>query len=537
MKRKIQGSVLLCLTMLLTLVLVACGDSPTATSVPTTVAATTAAATSAPATTAATATTAAPATTAAAPATTAAATSAATTAPATTAAATTAASVNGLQAVVKMPAQIAGGRPVKITVSEKPLETNPDAVKKWNEQAARFTKIYPNVTIVGSEYTYAPDTFATLVAGKQVPTLFAAYLTDPGKLVDQGVAADITSIFDANNLRSIYNQDVLNLTVKNNKVYGIPLFAYGMGLAYNMTMFKAAGIAKPPATWDELVTDAKTLTKRDQGVSGFTFINDGTAATGWQYTTMAYTFGAKLTDFIKDNGNGSYSATFGKGAPVDAMKFIQDLRWKYDVLPRSNLDWAGNGQSFATGQAAMAVMAGDQFSWIRTTYPDVDLKNLYFAPLPANAGGTSVSLIGGNVAMVSAAASADEREAAVYFRLWTTFDPAEIKASLDLQQVTTGTAIGIPTLPLYVGAYQESLTNFQKPYNNMPTANYQEYISAVTSGKVKLQPEPGPSGQDYYSAVGGVVSSILTDKGADPAGTLEKAATTLQSNILDRLKK
>jgi ABC-type glycerol-3-phosphate transport system substrate-binding protein len=273
-------------------------------------------------------------------------------------------------------------------------------------------------------------------------------------------------------------------------------------------------------------------------VAGFSFINDGTNATGWQYTTMAYTFGAKLPDFIKDNGNGSYTAAFSKGTPVDALKYVKDLRWKYDVLPRENLDWAKNGQTFATGQAAMAVMAGDQFSWIRTTYPDIDLKQFAFAPLPTSAGGgSSVSLIGGNVAMVSTTASADEKEAAAYYKLWVTFDPAERKASLDLQQAIPGTAIGIPTLPLYVGSYQEALTNFQKPYNNMPTTNYQEYISAVTSGKVKLQPEPGPNGQDYYAVTGTAVSTILTDKNADPAGVLDKAATTLQSNTLDRLKK
>lgn len=520
--------------MLLSVILTACGDNPTATPAATTVAATTAAAIATVptvATTAPIATTTTATTTTIAPV--------ATTASVTTTAATTkaATSVDAVPAVIKMPAQIAGGRPVKITVSEKPLETNPEAAKKWNEQAARFQKLYPNVTVTGSEYTYAPDTFATLVAGKQVPTLFAAYLTDPGKLVDQGIATDMTTIFDANNLRNVYNPDILSLVIKNNKVYGIPLFAYGMGLAYNITMLKEAGITKPPATWDELAADAKILTKREQGRAGFSFVNDGTVVTGWQYTTLAYAFGAKVTDFIKDNGNGSYTATFNKGAPLDALKYIQDLRWKYDVLPRENLDWAKNGQTFATGQAAMAVMAGDQFSWIRTTYPDVDLKQLYFAPLPANASGTSVSLIGGNVAMISNAASADEKEAATYYRLWTTFDPAEIKASLDLQQVTTGTAIGIPTLPLYFGSYQDNLTKFQKPYNNMPTSNYQEFISAVTSGKVKLQAEPNPNGQDYYAAVGSVVSSILTDKSTDPAGTLDKAATNLQSNILDRLKK
>lgn len=529
MKRKITGSVVVLLTLLLSLVLAACGDSTATTASTTTAAATTAAAPTTAATTAAVATT----TTAAATTTVVAKTTAAVT---TTAAAATTVT-NGVPAVVKMPAQIAGGRPVNITVVGKPLDTSPDAVVKWNEQADRFHKLYPNVTIKGTDYSYAPDTFAALVAGKQLPTLFSVYLTDPSKMAEQGIASDISSYFDSNNLRSIYNPDVLSLTVKDNKVYGIPEFAYGMGLAYNINMLKAAGIAKPPTTWDELAADAKILTKRDQGIAGFSFISDGTNASGWQFTTMAYTFGAKLSDFIKDNGGGSYTATFSKGTPLDALKYIKDLRWKFDVLPRENLDWAKNGQTFATGQAAMAVMAGDQFSWIRTTYPDIDLKQFAFAPLPVSAGGSSVSLIGGNVAMVSNAASADEKEAAAYYKLWATFDPAERKASLDLQQAIPGTAIGIPTLPLYVGAYQDGLTSFQKPYNNMPTNNYQEYLSAVTAGKVKLQLEVTPNAQDYYAVSGTAISSILTDKGADPAALLEKAASTFQTNTLDRIKK
>ena len=48
--------------------------------------------------------------------------------------------------------------------------------------------IFQTVVSGGDTYAYAPDTFATLVAGKQVPTLFEVYLSDPGKIIDQGVA-------------------------------------------------------------------------------------------------------------------------------------------------------------------------------------------------------------------------------------------------------------------------------------------------------------------------------------------------------------
>src|SRR6185295_521158 len=148
---------------------------------------------------------------------------------------------SALPAIIKMPEQIAGGRPVQISVIGKPPESQPEALKGWTAQVERFQKLYPNVTIFGSDYAYAPDTFATLVAGKQVPTLFEVYLSDPGKIIDQGVAADLSSFYEAQHLREVFNPNVLAITSKDGKVYGIPRFVYAMGLGYNINMLKEAG--------------------------------------------------------------------------------------------------------------------------------------------------------------------------------------------------------------------------------------------------------------------------------------------------------
>ena len=154
-------------------------------------------------------------------------------------------SANPLPNVLNLPDQIAGGRPVTFTVTNKPPETDTVARQAWDDQVARFEALYPNVTIEGLEYTYAPDTFSALVAGNQVPTLFQVYLTDPQKYIDAGVAADITTIFDANNLRDVFNSDIINLATKDDKVYGMPYNAYAMGLGYNIHMLKAAGFDHP----------------------------------------------------------------------------------------------------------------------------------------------------------------------------------------------------------------------------------------------------------------------------------------------------
>ncbi len=439
-----------------------------------------------------------------------------------------------IPSAMTMPETIAGGRPVTITIPDKPASSDAAGLQAWTDQVARFQALYPNVTINGLEYVYAPDTFAALVAGQQVPTLFRVYLTDPQKYIDLGVAADLSPIVDANNLRDVFNPDTLSQGIKDDKVYGLTNGAYAMGIGYNIPLLQAAGIEAPPTTWDELVTDAKLLTNRDNGVSGFSFINDGSGAAGWHFTVIAYTFGATPADLIA-SADGKYTAGFGSGAAVDAMNFIKGLRWTDDVLPHDTIDWPTNGTLLATGQAAMVMMAGDQYGWIKTQFPDLDMSTLGFAPLPAGPGG-SVSLTGGDMLMVSSAASADEQEAATYFALWRLLDPTENKLSLEAQKAGGNPVIGGPKLPLYVGDYEAAREAFEKPYATLPYDNYSSFLSAISSGKVKLQVEPTPAGQEYYSLIGTVITSVLNDESVDPATALADAASTFQATTLDTMK-
>ncbi len=436
--------------------------------------------------------------------------------------------------IIQMPEQIAGGRPVTITITNKPPESDTIGLDYWSKQVERFEALYPNVTIDGLEYTYQPDSFAALIAGKQVPTLFQVYLTDPQKYINAGVAADITDIFDANNLRDVFNADIINLAMKDDKVFGLPYGAYAMGIGYNISLLKAAGFDNPPTTWDELREQAKALTDRDNGVVGFSFINDGANAGGWHFTVLGYSFGATPESIITDNGDGTYTAGFGSGSMVDALQLVKDLRWTDDVLPRETLDWSGNGTALATGKAAIVMMAGDQYAWIKNSFPEVDMSGFGFAPLPAGPGGV-VSLTGGNMYMVSADADADQKEAAVYFELWRLLDPAEDVAALESRLLEASPVIGGPNLPLYIGEYQAARQAFDSTYFTLPVTNYSAFTDAIAAGSVKLQVEPAPAGQEYYAAIGAAVSTILTDQNADPAALLAETASTFQTTVLDRL--
>jgi ABC-type glycerol-3-phosphate transport system substrate-binding protein len=466
----------------------------------------------------------------------------ATAAPATAAPATAAPAVvataaqSALPAVLKMPAQIAGGKPVTISVVGRPPDSQASLLAAWSLSVARFEKLYPNVTIEGSDYSYTPDSFPALVAGNQVPTLFQVYVNDPDKMIAQGVAADLTSFYQAQGLDKVYNSTVLSLVSRNGKNYAIPMDAYAMGLGYNMKMLKDAGYTAPPKTWDELATMAQKLTNRDAGVSGFAMITGDAHQAGWHTTVLAYNFGLNGTDLVTGE-KGNYKEGWGTSAPLlSALQFINDLRWKYDVLPREGLVWDTNNTAFANGQSAMTLMAGDVFTWIKSTYPDADMSQLGYAPFPAGPSGKSVSLIGGNIAMVSAKASPEQIEAAAYFRLWYQLDPNEIVTRFEAGKSDPTAVVGAPNLPLFTGDYQTQTAALEKQYANLPVDNYKLYKDAFASGASAVMPEPGVAGQDYYAALGTLVSEIVTKQGVDIPAALAAAAQTFQTNILDKMQ-
>jgi multiple sugar transport system substrate-binding protein len=433
---------------------------------------------------------------------------------------------------INFPAEIAGGRPVEITVVGIPAESNPTGLADWHAAVERFQAKYPNVTVTGDEYAYTPDSFPALVAAGEVPTQFQAYLTDRDQMVSQGIAADLTSLYEASGLGEVYNPNLLELVSADGKTYGMPMEAYVMGLAYNIQMLEDAGYDAPPATWDELGPMAEALTDRDAGVAGFSFIRGEPHQAGWHGTVIAYNFGLDDSAIVTKETDGTYKAGFDNEQTLAALNFIKDLQWTYDALPRELLEWPTNGEQLATGSAAMVLMAGGQLEWIKQTYPDVDMSQFGFAPLPAGPSGEMVSLGGGDVAYINAKASEDEIEAAFYYRLFVQFDEGEVKAKYEATLTNPTAVIGEPSYPIYVGPFQEKIAALTEQYANLPVENYALFNSAT----IGLQNEPQIAGQDYYAALGDVVSLIVTDQSTDVAAALAAAQATFQANVLDLLK-
>lgn len=435
---------------------------------------------------------------------------------------------------VVIPDEIAEGREVTITVAGKPSEAQPEALEKWEERVARFEEQYPNVTIEGLEFAYSPEAFLALVAGGQVPTLFSVFYTEPAKLIRLGVPADLTELYEKYGLTDLFNPSFIEIVSgPDDRIYGIPGFAYAQGIAYDKELFEEEG-QEPPTTWGELAETAQVLTDRDEGRAGFTFWNDGSGGAGWHFTNIAYGFGADPSDLVKANEDGTYTATFGEGPAVEAMKYVKALRWEYDVLPVSLATGDDLIPALPTGKTAMVMFPGDQLGRIRLDYPDVPIERFGYAPMPAGPEGIR-SLTGGAAAMISGDATEDQIEAAFVFQIWSQMstDADELIAGFELANETQA-AIGVPVLKLYAGEYQEALEALQEPYVVMPVENYTAFNEAVNSGEVTLVPEP-PTAQDWYVAVGAVLSEVLTNPDADVEALMMEAAEAYQAGVLDML--
>lgn len=126
----------------------------------------------------------------------------------------------------------------------------------------------------------------------------------------------------------------------------VPLYSLAYGLYYNKKMFADAGIANPPATWDELVADGKKLTKG--GKYGLA-VEGGNLSENVHH---AFVFGKQHgADFFDASGK----PTFTTSEAVAAVKQYIDFIAKDKIAAPGNAEYAANQSvaDFATGKAAM----------------------------------------------------------------------------------------------------------------------------------------------------------------------------------------
>ncbi|MET9497987.1 sugar ABC transporter substrate-binding protein [Streptomyces sp. NPDC006552] len=128
----------------------------------------------------------------------------------------------------------------------------------------------------------------------------------------------------------------------------VPLYSLSYALFYNKKMFKDAGIAKPPTTWDEIVADGKKISK--DGKWGLAAEGSNLSNNIHQIFVLAKQHGA---DWFTADGKPDFTSD---GA-VAAVKQYVDLMAKDKIIAPGNAEYAQNQSlsDFSKGKTAMVL--------------------------------------------------------------------------------------------------------------------------------------------------------------------------------------
>lgn len=431
----------------------------------------------------------------------------------------------------RQPEVTADGK-IVVTINNGPKETDQVAVQRMKEDIARFNKIYPNIEIRWTDRPYSPDSFTTSMAGGTAEDVISLWATE-GYVAERGYALDLTEFINSWEYKDELNVEVLKPFTRDGRIYALPKNGYIMGLWYNKTLFKAAGLdengqAKPPETWEEFVEVAKKITNKQKGIAGFGIMGNGAEA-GWGFLNWVWQAGG---DFQVQK-DGKWQAVFDSKEAVEALDFIKALRWQHDVL-QANLLATGQElqQRFAAGQIGMMLGTQDWIPNLVNQY-GMKLEDIGVAMLPRGPGGYA-NQMGGNYFIINPSSPPEVQEAAFKWITWTilgSMQPERIaEKGEDLRK--EGRIGYLSALPIFIGKTDETARESARPYSDVLI----DYPEVWREAAKYMRPEPPFFSQQLYSEyLGSALQNVLTNKNADCKQLLVNAVRGFTERFLNQV--
>jgi len=191
------------------------------------------------------------------------------------------------------------------------------------------------------------------------------------------------TLMSIRNYRETFVDVASNDFVANNNIYAVPMSLDALALYYNKDLLGSAGIAQPPATWPEVVSDTQKLTKTGSAGS---FIQSGIAlgTSGnvnravdilsllmLQNGTQFYSDDLKQAKFDQAQNNpGSSSGSFNPGATALAFytQFADPSKVTYTWNSKTDLSL----DAFVQGKVAMMLSYAYTQPMIKSRAPNLN---------------------------------------------------------------------------------------------------------------------------------------------------------------------
>jgi ABC-type glycerol-3-phosphate transport system substrate-binding protein len=265
-------------------------------------------------------------------------------------------------------------------------KTEPSAIA-LTEIIQKFEAANPNITITavwnGRENQTKVRT--ALGANTQIDFVDQDASQIAGGLMLEGLLLPLDDMLNSNALdeavpfKDVFNPGLLDLYVQDGVHYLMPYDDSPVMFWYNKDIFTAAGIATPPATWDEFLVDLQKI--KDAGYVPLAVESDVNDYNIFYFSYLVERMKGKgfLLSAIEDKTGEKWND------PVftQVLTMMKDL-WDKGFIPPESLGymWPAGQQTLATGKAAMelcggwlptelADMAGPDFNWGGLNFPGV----------------------------------------------------------------------------------------------------------------------------------------------------------------------
>jgi multiple sugar transport system substrate-binding protein len=414
----------------------------------------------------------------------------------------------------------AGGK-TTITVDCQPVGAQKELLANWNADVAAFEKDNPGITIksvsVGEQCNNPPD-FTARLAGGTMTDVFYGYMTDVQQVLDSGQAMDITSFANKDTISTWDSVDpaMKDVFTDGGKLYAIPVKNYSMGLVYNKTLFKKAGLdpASPPKTWADVRTAAKKISALGGGVAGFSEYSAGNTG-GWHFTAELYSQGG--TVLSEDGKKAAFNTAEGK----QVLQNLKDMRYGDNSMgSRQLLQWGDLLTNAGAGKVGMFIGAPDATQAIVSQFQG-KYEDWAMGPMPGQSGPGKGTLGGGEGYFFKKGLTDDQVKAGLK---WLAYEKLTVgKGQFDYARAKPQNyPVGLPQPLLFTNGSeaQKQELDLRKANANLDTANF----AVFESNPVPIKGEPR-NAQAIYAVLDSAMSGVLTNPNANIDSLLKTAET------------
>lgn len=261
------------------------------------------------------------------------------------------------------------------------------------------------ITVQGFPANDLTGKVTTALGGGSGPDVVIVDAAQVSVLAAAKLLVDVSSRF--NGVKDQYFPGNVAATTYNGATYAVPFDTNNVALFWNKQLFSKAGIANPPATWDELRSAAKELT----GGKQYGYMLGAKGYGSFLYWPWLWQNGGEIVD------SSNAKAAFNSPEGLEAWKFYSGLYLTDKVVPPTFLGvtqaWDQYIQPFLTQQVAMMVIGDWGIAPIAKGNPSLEYG---VAPLPK--GKQAATVLGGNAVAVTSAAK--NQDAAWDFVSWLT---------------------------------------------------------------------------------------------------------------------